>query len=104
GAAARSAVARVLQPNARRTCVAGAGRRRAETTAVGVRNLRHERRQATAGGRNGAIPARAIRLEVAGRTHEGAHLRRKVALVSEDYVCDRGGYGGAAGCAEILRR
>ena len=35
---------------------------------------------------------------------QSAHLRRKVALVSGDDVCDRRGYGGAAGCAEILWR
>ena len=35
---------------------------------------------------------------------QSAHLRRKVALVSGDYVCDRRGYGGAAVCAEILWR
>ena len=86
------------------TCVAGAGRRRAQAAALGVRNLRHQRRQAAAGGRDGETPARAIRLEVAGRTHASAHLPREVAPVSEDDVCDRRGYGGAAGCAEILWR
>ena len=49
-------------------------------------------------------PAPAIRREIAGRTHESAHLPREVALVSRDHVRDRGGYGGAAGRAEILWR
>ena len=47
---------------------------------------------------------RAIRLEVSGRTHARAHFSRQVAPVSEHDVCDRRGYGGAAGCAEILWR
>ena len=104
GAAAPRAVAGFLQPDARRACVAGAGRRRAQAAAAGVRNLRHQRRQAAAGGRDGETPARAIRLEVAGRAHASAHLPREVAPVSEDDVRDRGGYGGAAVCGEILRR
>ena len=104
GAAAPCAVPGFLQPDARGTCLAGAGRRRAQAAARGIRNLRHERRQAAAGGRDGATPARAIRLEVAGRTHASAHLRRKVALVSGDDVCGRRGYGRAAVRAEILWR
>ena len=104
GAAALCAVPRFFQPDARGTCIAGAGRRRAQAAALGIRNLCHKRRQAAAGGRDGETPARAIRLEVAGRTHESAHLPRKVAPVSGDDVCDRRGYSGAAGCAEILWR
>ena len=61
-------VARFIQPAARRACVAGAGRRRAQAAALGIRNLCHQRRQAAAGGRDGETAARAIRLEVAGRT------------------------------------
>ena len=64
-----------------------------------VRNLCHERRQAAAGGRDSEAPADAVRLEVAGRTYQSAHLPREVAPVSGNDVCDRGGYGGAAGCA-----
>ena len=48
--------------------------------------------------------AYAIRLEVAGRTYESADIPRQVAPVSEDHLRDRGGYGGAAGRAEILWR
>ena len=46
----------------------------------------------------------AIRLEVAGGTYPSAHLRREVAPVSGDDVRDRGGYRGAAVCAQILWR
>src|SRR5205807_658973 len=104
GAATLCAVPRFFQPDARGTSIAGAGRRRAQAAALGVRNLCHKRRQAAAGGRDGETPARAICLEVAGRTHASAHLRRKVALVSGGYVCGRRGYGRAAIWAKILWR
>ena len=54
GAAARCVDARFFQPVARRACVAGAGRRRDQAAAVGVRNFCHQRRQAATGGRDGA--------------------------------------------------
>src|SRR5205085_10333153 len=103
-AAALSAVPGLFQPDARGTSIAGAGRRRAQAAALGIRNLRHQRREAAADSRDGETPARAIRLEVAGRTHASAHLRRKVALVSGDDFCGRRGYGRAAVWAEILWR
>ena len=55
-------------------------------------------------GRDGATPARAIRLEVAGGAYPSAHLCRKGAVVSGDHVCGRRGYGRAAVWAEILWR
>jgi len=60
--------------------------------------------EAAAGARDGATPAYAVRLEVTGRTHQSTDFPREVAPVSEGNVCHRGGYGGAAGCTEILRR
>ena len=47
-------------------------------------------------GQDGEKPARAIRVEIAGRTHASTNLPREVALVSEDHVCDRRGHSGAA--------
>jgi len=44
------AVARVVQPGARGTCDAGAHRRRTQAATRGFRDLRHQRRQAAAGG------------------------------------------------------
>src|SRR5437667_2529746 len=64
GAAALCAVPRFFQPDARGTRIAGAGRRRAQAASLGIRNLRHKRRQAAVGGRDSETPARAIRLEV----------------------------------------
>ena len=51
GAAAALGFAWFVQPGARRACVAGARRRRAQAAASGVRNLRHQRGQAAALGR-----------------------------------------------------